>query len=100
MHLNYLHKILFSVIFEYRLIINKLLCPLTINSLTIVQKMRKMCKKNRRVGKKQIAIVLTDGLSNIDNHRTVKEAQLAKDDDIEIIVIGSYNYIILRYHYK
>ena len=62
--------------------------------------MREMCKKNRRVGKKQIAIVLTDGLSNIDNQRTIKEAQLAKDDGIEIIVIGSYNYIILRCNYK
>ena len=62
--------------------------------------MRNMCNKNRREGKKQIAIVLTDGMSNVDDQRTIKEAQLAKDDGIEIIVIGSYNYIILRYHYK
>ena len=77
-----------------------MLCSLPNNYLIVIQQMREMCNQNRRVGKKQIAIVLTDGLSNVDNQRTIKEAQLAKDDDIEIIVIGSYNYIILRYHYK
>ena len=50
--------------------------------------MRAMCRANRRKGKNQIAIVLTDGVSNVDKPRTIKEADLAKQDGIEIIVIG------------
>ena len=51
--------------------------------------MRSICNQKKRPGKSQFAILLTDSVSNIDKERTLIEAQLAKDDGIEIIVIGS-----------
>ena len=53
-----------------------------------IQEMRKMSGTHKREQKTQIAIVLTDGHSNVDPARTVPEAKLAHNDGIEIIVIG------------
>ena len=53
--------------------------------------MRQMSKVNLNKypqKRTQVAILLTDGHSNIDRTRTIKEAKLAHDDGITIIVIG------------
>ena len=38
--------------------------------------------------KAKVAILLTDGISNVDKQRTVLEARLARQDGIVILVIG------------
>ena len=43
----------------------------------------------RRPDVQQIAIVLTDGVSNIDAVRTIPEADAAKNEDIEMFVVGA-----------
>ena len=40
-------------------------------------------------GRTRVAIVLTDGNSNVDPDRTIPEARLSQTDGIDIIVIGS-----------
>ena len=51
--------------------------------------MRQMMAKYRRPDVQQIAILLTDGVSNIDEGRTILEADAAKAEDIEIFVVGA-----------
>ncbi|XP_052813422.1 uncharacterized protein LOC128240703 isoform X12 [Mya arenaria] len=41
-----------------------------------------------RQGVENVAIVLTDGVSNINSRRTIKEAVTARSKDIEVYVIG------------
>ena len=50
--------------------------------------MRKMSESGKRVNKNQIAIVLTDGKSNVDPKRTITEARIAHKLGIDIVVIG------------
>ena len=50
-----------------------------------------MVEEYRRPDVQQIAIVLTDGVSNIDETRTIPEAEQAKDENIEIFVIGEFS---------
>ena len=61
---------------------------LYIYNVDIGQEMRMMIVSQKRHEKNQIAIVLSDGNSNVDHERTVKEADRAHRDGIEIIVIG------------
>jgi len=48
-----------------------------------------MMAMHRRPDVQQIAILLTDGVSNVDAGRTIPEADAAKDEDIEIFVVGA-----------
>ena len=50
--------------------------------------MRRVSQSQKRQEKNQIAIVLSDGNSNVDHRRTALEADLAHRDGIDIIVIG------------
>ncbi|KAK2161998.1 hypothetical protein NP493_1548g00037 [Ridgeia piscesae] len=50
--------------------------------------MRQMMAMHRRPDVQQIAILLTDGVSNVDAGRTIPEADAAKDEDIEIFVVA------------
>ena len=47
-----------------------------------------MMAEFRRPDVQQIAIVLTDGVSNIDKTRTIPEAEQAKAENIQLFVIG------------
>ena len=38
-----------------------------------------------------IAIVITDGVSNVDESRTIPEAKLAQDDGIQMFAVGMWN---------
>ena len=58
-----------------------------------------MSATHKQNDKTQIAIILTDGHSNVDKSRTIPEAKLAHKDGIDIIVIGDIiYYAILRYN--
>ena len=46
----------------------------------------------KRVGIRKVAILITDGLSNIDKPRTIPEARLAKEDGVRIYSIGITDY--------
>ena len=50
--------------------------------------MNQMSDTHRRENKTQVAIVLTDGHSNVDSKQTIPRAKEAKADGIDIIVIG------------
>ena len=50
--------------------------------------MRRMSLSQMRENKNQIAIVLTDGNSNVDANRTILEAKIAHKLGIDIVVIG------------
>ena len=50
--------------------------------------MREMMAEYSRPDVQQIAIILTDGVSNIDGGRTIPEADQAKAENINIFVIG------------
>lgn len=56
--------------------------------------MRKMSESGKRVNKNQIAIVLTDGKSNVDPKRTITEARIAHKLGIDIVVIGWWHFIV------
>ena len=47
--------------------------------------------RHKRTYVKQIAILLTDGKSNLNNEFTIPNADAAQDDDIEIFAIGTWN---------
>jgi len=44
---------------------------------------------------KQIAILLTDGMSNLNRQYTIPNALAAKGDDIEIFAIGMYSRFLI-----
>ena len=51
--------------------------------------MREMMAQRGREDVKHVAILLTDGVSNLDERRTVTEAEEAKGEQIKIFVVGA-----------
>ncbi|KAI0239670.1 hypothetical protein LSAT2_009632, partial [Lamellibrachia satsuma] len=58
------------------------------NTADGIDEMREMFRQHKRTYVKQIAILLTDGKSNLNNEFTIPNADAAQDDDIEIFAIG------------
>ena len=56
--------------------------------------MRKMMVEKRRPKMKQLAVIITDGMSNKDEKRTIPEAEIAKKLGIKILVIGYIYHLI------
>ncbi|KAI0213204.1 hypothetical protein LSAT2_001799 [Lamellibrachia satsuma] len=50
--------------------------------------MREMFREHGRKDAAKIAILLTDGRSNIDNNQTIPEAEMAKAEGIDIYAVG------------
>ena len=48
--------------------------------------------RRKRTYVKQIAILLTDGMSNLNHDWTIPNAEAAAADGIEIFAIGTYNH--------
>ena len=46
--------------------------------------------RRKRSDVSQVAIVITDGSSNIDRVNTIPNANLAKADNIVMVALGSY----------
>ena len=53
------------------------------------QRMRQMMDRYSRLHVQPIAILLTDGVSNIERKRTIPEADDAKRQHIKILVVGA-----------
>ena len=53
------------------------------------QRMRQMMDRYSRLHVQPIAILLTDGESNIERKRTIPEADDAKRQHIKILVVGA-----------
>ena len=51
--------------------------------------MREMLAQRGREDVQHVAILLTDGVSNLDERRTVTEAEEAKGEQIKIFVVGA-----------
>ena len=51
--------------------------------------MRQMIAQYRRPGVQQLAILVTEGQSNIDPTRTIPEAEAAQRDNIDILFVGA-----------
>ena len=49
-----------------------------------------MMNAQKRSDVSQVAIVITDGSSNIDRVNTIPNANLAKADNIVMVALGSY----------
>ena len=54
-----------------------------------LEKMREMFAEHGRKDAAKIAILLTDGRSNIERNETIPEAEKAKAEDIDIYVVGT-----------
>jgi len=76
------------------------------NTADGILEMHKMFQSRKRPYVQQIGILLTDGLSNINHDETVKNAEAARADDIEIFSIGktitvlSHHNIYYNYRYN
>ena len=62
--------------------------------------MKNMVVAKRRSVLAQIAIVITDGRSNVNRGLTISNAQEAKDEDITIIALGFNIYIYIHIKHK
>ena len=60
----------------------------TSSALRIMREQMFKARKGDRTGVDNVALVLTDGRSNIQNSNTIPEADLAKDDDIHMMAVG------------
>ena len=56
--------------------------------------MRSMSLKERYPNKTQVAIVITDGMSNVNSLDTIVQAKLARDAGIAVIAIGLQRVIL------
>jgi len=76
------------------------------NTADGILEMHKMFQSRKRPYVQQSVILLTDGLSNINHDETVKNAEAARADDIEIFSIGktitvlSHHNIYYNYRYN
>ena len=50
--------------------------------------MHEMVMQQRRSSVSQVAILITDGKSNINTGSTIPNAVAAKDDNIELVTLG------------
>ena len=58
------------------------------NTADAIEQARHMLLANTRAGIAQFIVLITDGASNVDKTRTIVEAQLARNRDIFMFVVG------------